>query len=221
MSMSPDPGDLLSMGSATLGESGARPMHPRVKPVWPGARLAAPAYTVRVAPADNLAIHAAVVRSPAGSALVVEVPEPKERGFWGEVLTTAAEARALAGVVIDGGVRDVAALEAHAFPVFSPLVALEGAVKASGGSTAIPVTVGEVLIETGDWVIGDADGVVVVPHAALEEVAAAGHTRAAKEQAFLSALREGATTVDLLGLDTRSVAPGDLDGNGRRGPGHS
>ena len=126
---------LLALGSATLGESGGRPMHPRIKPAWAGARLAGPAFTVRCAASDNLAVHAAVVEAPPGAVLVVDASDPPERGYWGEVLTTAAESQHLVGLVIDGGVRDVDALEAHAFPVFSALIALRGASKIRPSST--------------------------------------------------------------------------------------
>ena len=117
----------LQLGAATLGESGARAMRNRVRAGWSGAALAAPAFPVRCTPGDNLAIHVGVARAPAGSALVVDVGEARELGYWGEVLTTAAEARGLAGLVIDGCVRDVAALAAHGFPVFSTGLALPGA----------------------------------------------------------------------------------------------
>ena len=165
----------LLLGSATLGESGARPMRNRIRPAWTGAVLAAPAYPVRCTPGDNLAIHVGVARAPAGAALVVDVGDERELGYWGEVLTTAAESRGVAGLVIDGCVHDVAALAAHEFPVFSTGLALPGATKnragAIGGSG---VTVGEVAVELGDWVVGDADGVVVVPGDALDQVLAAG-----------------------------------------------
>ncbi len=200
--------ELLELGSATLGETGAAPMHPRVRAVWPGAALAAPAYPVRCSPADNLAIHAAVARAPEGSALVVDVGGLAERGYWGEVLTTGAEARGLAGLVIDGGVRDSAALEAHRFAVFSTMVALRGATKELPGTTGAPVEVGDVTVERGDWVVADADGVAVVPSGRLEEVLAAGRARAAKEEGFFEALRAGRTTVDLLGLDLGPVRDG-------------
>lgn len=195
---------LLALGSATLGESGGNPMHPRVRAAWPGAEVAGPAYTVMCAPADNLAIHAAVVEAPPGSVLVVAV-EPAERGYWGEVLTTAAETRGLRGLVIDGGVRDVAALEAHGFPVFSSLVALQGATKLSGGRIGGLVCVGDVDTRTGDWVVADRDGVVVVPRADLEATLARARERAAKEVGMFAELRDGATTVTLLGLDTATV----------------
>lgn len=167
--------------------------------------MAGRAFGVRCEAGDNLAIHAAVAQAPAGSVLVVEVAAQPEHGYWGEVLTTAAEAREIAGLVIDAGVRDVAALEAHRFPVFGPLVALRGTSKGRGGVIGASATVGDVEVCTGDWVVGDADGVVVIDAAGIEEVLAAGRARAEREQSLLARLREGATSVELLGLDTASV----------------
>jgi len=195
---------LMTLGSATLGESGGRPMHPRIRAAWPGASLAAPAYAVSCATSDNLAVHAAVAEAPAGSALVVAA-DPPERGYWGEVLTTGAEARGITGLVIDGGVRDVAALEAHRFPVFSALIALQGAVKVAGGEIGGVARVGDVDVATGDWVVCDRDGVTVVPAAALSEVVERGRARAAKEAVMFAELRAGSTTVELLDLDTTPV----------------
>jgi 4-hydroxy-4-methyl-2-oxoglutarate aldolase len=200
--------DLITLGSATLGESGGLPMAPRIRAAWSGARLAGPAYTASCAAGDNLAIHVAVARAPAGSVLVVDASEIPERGYWGEVLTTGAEARGLAGLVIDGGVRDVAALESHGFPVFSSLIALRGASKAGPGTVSRTVRVGDVEVEPGDWMVGDADGVTVVPANRLEAVLTAGRARASKEEGFFAALRGGQTTIDLLGLD-----PSKIDGS--------
>ncbi len=140
---------LLELGAATLGESGGRPMRNRIRAAWPGASLAAPAYPVACTPGDNLAIHVAVARAPAGHALVVSVGETRELGYWGEVLTTAAEARHLAGLVIDGCVRDVAALAAHGFPVFSTGIALPGATKDKAGSVGSRALVGDVEVVIG------------------------------------------------------------------------
>ncbi len=195
---------LLSLGSATLGESGGHPMHPRIRAAWPGAALAAPAFAVTCAPADNLAVHAAVAEAPAGSALIVAV-DPPERGYWGEVLTTGAEARGITGLVIDGGVRDVAALEAHRFPVFSALIALQGAVKVAGGEIGGVARVGDVDVATGDWVVCDRDGVTVVPLPALAGIVERGRARADKESVMFTKLRSGSTTVELLDLDTTPV----------------
>jgi 4-hydroxy-4-methyl-2-oxoglutarate aldolase len=203
---------LLALGSATLGESGARAMRHRMRAAWPGATLAAPAYPVRCSTGDNLAVHVAVARAPQGCALVVDVGELRELGYWGEVLTTAALSRGISGLVIDGGVRDVVALQAHDFPVFSTTIALRGATKNRPGSIGTAVRVGDVAVEPGDWVVGDADGVVIVPGAALEAVLAAGRERAAKEDGFFRELRDGATTLDLLGLDAGLIEGAEQQG---------
>ena len=206
----PDLADqLMALGAATLGESGGRPMASRIRAVWPGARLAAPAFAVRCTPGDNLAVHVAVARAPVGSALAVEVGIERERGYWGEVLATAAQARGIAGLVIDGCVRDVAALEGHGFPVFSTGVALPGASKELPGAAGGSAEVGEVPVRTGDWLVGDDDGVTVVAATELEDVLAAGAARAEREQALFAALREGKTTVDLLGLDPTPIDEGE------------
>jgi 4-hydroxy-4-methyl-2-oxoglutarate aldolase len=196
---------LLVLGAATLGESGGRPMRPRIRAVWKGATISAPAYPVRCTPGDNLAIHVAVTKAPAGSALVVDVGDEEEFGYWGEVLTTSAQTRGLAGLIIDGGCRDVAGLEARGFAVFSTTVALRGASKTRPGSAGAPAPVGGVEVHAGDWVVGDADGVTVIPAAALEDVLAAGRARAEKEEGLFAALVDGATTVGLLDLDPSPV----------------
>jgi 4-hydroxy-4-methyl-2-oxoglutarate aldolase len=202
----PDLADqLMALGAATLGESGGRPMSSRIRAVWPAARVAAPAFTVRCTPGDNLAVHVAVARAPAGSALAVEVGIERERGYWGEVLATAAQARGIAGLVIDGCVRDVAALEEHGFPVFSTGVALPGATKELPGAAGGSAEVGDVRVQTGDWLVGDADGVTVVAAAELDDILAAGTARAEREQDLFAALRDGKTTVELLGLDPTPV----------------
>jgi len=199
---------LGALGAATLGECGARTMPPRIRPVWTGAVVAAPAYPVRCTPGDNLAIHVAVSRAPAGSVLVVDVGDVADRGYWGEVLTTGALARGLGGLVIDGGVRDVAALERLGYPVFSRTVALRGATKAARGSVGSPVVVAGVTVSRGDWVVGDVDGVVVVPGDRLAEVIDAGRARTVAEGGYFAALRDGATTVEILGLDAGLVEDG-------------
>jgi 4-hydroxy-4-methyl-2-oxoglutarate aldolase len=196
---------LLALGSATLGESGGLATDRRLRPAWPGAALAAPAYPVGCTPGDNLAVHVAVTTAPRGSVLVVDVGRVPDRGYWGEVLTTAAEAAGLAGLVIDGGVRDVAALEAHGFPVFSSTIALTGASKDQPGTVGAPVQVGGVPVARGDWVVGDVDGVTVIPAAALAAVRQAGQARESKEAGFFEALRAGSTTVGLLDLNASLI----------------
>jgi len=196
---------LARHGAATLGECGAHRMRPRIRPVWPGASLVGPAVPVRCTPGDNLAIHVGVTQAPPGSVLVVDVGDLPEFGYWGEVLTTAAGTAGIAGLVIDGCVRDVDALAAHGFPVFSSGIALTGATKHRSGAVGAPVTVGDAPVAAGDWVVGDVDGVVVVPAAALGAVRAAARARTDTEAGLFRQLRAGRTTVELLGLDPAPV----------------
>src|SRR4051794_9089756 len=197
--------ELLVLGAATLGEAGGAAMAPRIRAAWPGAALAGPAYAVMCSLGDNLAIHAAVAAAPRGSVLCVEVEGEPELGYWGEVLTTGAESRGIAGLVIDACVRDVAALEAHGFPVFAAGIALPGAAKVGPGSVGGVATVGGVLVATGDVVVGDRDGVTVIASARLDEIIAAGRARADAEALMFEKLRSGATTVELLSLDLSSI----------------
>ena len=118
---------------------------------------------VRCTAGDNLAIHVAVANAPSGSALVVDVGDLADYGYWGEVLTTAALARGLEGLVIDGGVRDIGPIERLGFPVFASTIALRGATKNQVGAVDVPIRCGGAPVTPGDWVVGDADGVVVVP----------------------------------------------------------
>jgi 4-hydroxy-4-methyl-2-oxoglutarate aldolase len=173
--------------------------------------VAAPAYPVRCTPGYNLAIHVAVTAAPAGSVLVVDVGLVADRGYWGEVLTTGALSRGLAGLVIDGGVRDVAALEHLGFPAFSATIALPGATKRARGSVGTPTTVAGVPVALGDWVVGDVDGVVVVPGDSVEATLSAGRRRAEAETGYFDALRGGSTTVQLLGLDASLIEVGPTD----------
>jgi 4-hydroxy-4-methyl-2-oxoglutarate aldolase len=202
--------DLLALGAATLGESGAARMRSRISAVWPGARLCGPAIPVACTPGDNLAIHVAVAAAPAGSVLCIDVGDERELGYWGEVLTTGAEARGVAGLVIDGCVRDVDALAAHGFPVFSTGIALTGATKHQPGTVGSPASIGDVEVHRDDVVVADRDGVVVLPMSAVDAVVRGARQRAEHEAALFEALAAGATTVELLDLDVSPVVV-DLD----------
>ena len=197
---------LAGLGSATLGESGGHAAHRRLRPVWPGASIAAPAYPVGCTPGDNLAVHVAVTKAPRGSVLVVDVGQVTDRGYWGEVLTTAAEAAGLAGLVLDGGVRDVGALEAHGFPVFSAGIALTGATKDKPGTVGRPVRVGGIEVSVGDWVVGRRRRRHVRARRCCRR-GPGGRTGAGRPRRRGSSTRcaTGRTTVDLLGLDASLV----------------
>lgn len=203
-----EPQALVALGSATLGESGARITSPRLRPAWPGAQVAGPVLPVRCSPGDNLAIHVAVAHGGGGGVLVVDVGGAADRGYFGEVLTTAAESVGLAGLVIDGGVRDVDALCSHRFPVFSTTIALRGATKSLPGAVGQPVRVGGSWAAPGDWVVADSDGVVFIPGDRVDQVVAQARSRAEREQGYFAALRGEATTVELLGLDEGLVSRG-------------
>ncbi len=187
-----------------MAESGARPLAPGLHPVWPGPGMAAPAIPVRCAGGDNLAVHHAVATAPAGSALVVVVDGEHELGWWGEVLTVAAHTRGLTGLVIDAHVRDTAAVAARAFPIWARGAALPGASKVTPGTIGEPITVRGALVEAGDWVVADRDGVVIVPGRSIGEVLAAGRDRADREAVLFEELQAGRTTIELLGLEPPS-----------------
>ena len=191
----------LALGTSTLYEASGLPcaVDPAIRAVWSGAAIAAPAYPLQCSPGDNLAIHLAVERAPRGSVLVVGTSD-FVAGYWGEVLTVAAEAAGIVGLVIDGGVRDVAALARRRFPVFTRGVSVRGTVKASVVSVGKPFLFAGAPVAAGDLVVADDDGVIVLPAAELCRVLSAGEARAAKESDFMKHLADGATTVELLGL---------------------
>lgn len=180
-------------------------MNPRIRAAWPGARLCGPALTVRCSPGDNLAIHVAVAHATPGTVLVASVGGDEEHGYWGEVLTTAALANSVGGLVIEGGVRDIAALARFGFAVFSTMTALRGTTKNRPGVLGAPVDVGGARVHTGDWVLADEDGAVVVDRVELEQVTDASRARAEKESRFFDELRAGRTTLELLGIDPSPV----------------
>jgi 4-hydroxy-4-methyl-2-oxoglutarate aldolase len=200
-----DRDELMQLGSATLGESGATALSPGIKPMWKGAQFSGPAATVVCAPGDNLAIHAAVASAMPGTVLAVSFAGDSVRGYWGEVLTTAAEAAGVIALVMDGHVRDIAAIERHGFPVFARGVALRGATKLGPGEVGGPIVLGGTMVHSGDWLVGDADGVVSIRPEGMAACRTAAAARAAKEARFFEQLQAGATTVGLLSLDVSSI----------------
>lgn len=194
----------LSFGSATLHEAGGRigALPGRLRPAFPGARLAGRALPVLAPVGDNLWIQRAIYAAEPGDVLVVATTAPEEYGYWGEILSEAAKARGLSGLVIDGGVRDTVELGAVGFPVFSSTICIRGTLKdpASPGVIGQPVTLGGIAVAKGDLVVGDADGVVAVPAGRVDEVLAASEARVAKEADIITQLRAGASSLDLYAL---------------------
>jgi 4-hydroxy-4-methyl-2-oxoglutarate aldolase len=197
--------ELLGLGSACVGDGGGTAMSSAIGPAWPGARACGPAVTLRAAPGDNLALHVAVAEAPPGSFLVADATADPEWGYWGEVLTSAAMARGVVGLVIDGGARDIDAIERLGFGLFSERICHRGATKVGPGGVGGPVTVGGAVVRPGDLVVGDRDGVTVVALEAVEGVLERARAKAAGEPGIISQLRAGSTTVELLGLDTSGI----------------
>lgn len=191
----------LALGASTLYEASGLDcaVDPAIRSVWSGAAVAAPAFPLQCSPGDNLALHIALEHAPRGSVLVVKTSD-FIAGYWGEVLTVAAEAAGVAGLVIDGGVRDMAALARRRFPVFARGISVRGTIKASARSVGQPISFTGVPVSLGDLVVGDDDGVVVVPAAEVGRTLAAGEARAAKEADMMQRLQRGATTLQLMGL---------------------
>lgn len=190
------------LGSSTLYEASGLPtssVDPLIQTIWPGATVAGPAYPLECAPGDNLAIHIAMEKVPRGSVLVIKTND-FVAGYWGEVLTVAAEAAGVKGLVIDGGVRDIAALRMRRFPVFSRGISVRGTIKASIPSVGKPLSFTGTPVAVGDLVLADDDGVVIVPKAVAADVLAKGKARADKETVMMAELEKGRTTLDLLGL---------------------
>jgi 4-hydroxy-4-methyl-2-oxoglutarate aldolase len=165
-------------------------------------RLYAPAFPVGIPGGDNLGLHRAVYAAAPGEVLVVDTGVNLEFGYWGEVLAEAALARGLAGLVIDGGVRDVQQLRELPFPVFAANVCIRGTLKDASARNTIggPVRIGDVEIRRGDVIIGDADGVVAVPADQVDAVLRAVEEREAKERSIIKRIRDGESTLDIYGL---------------------
>ena len=196
--------DLPLLASATVHEAAGRigALPSAIKPLDPGMQLSATAFPVRMPPGDNLWIHRAVYAAQPGDVLVVDAGDGFEHGYWGEVLTVAAMARGLAGLVIAGGVRDSQQLIRLGWPVFSERVCIAGTGKdpAGVGSLGEGITIGGVAIARGDMVVGDADGVVVIPSSRIDEVIAASQRREEAEAGYMDRLRAGESTLSIYHL---------------------
>jgi 4-hydroxy-4-methyl-2-oxoglutarate aldolase len=174
-----------------------------MRPIFPAARVAGPAVTVSCQPGDNLMIHASIDVVQPGDVLVVTTTAESTDGMFGELLAESCRAHGVVGLVIDAGVRDVSELTAMAFPVWSKAISAQGTVKATAGSVNIPVVCAGALVRPGDVIVGDQDGVVVVPRESAAEVATLGEQRRAKEERSRERLRAGEKGLDMYGLRAR------------------
>ncbi|RJG03113.1 4-carboxy-4-hydroxy-2-oxoadipate aldolase/oxaloacetate decarboxylase [Noviherbaspirillum sedimenti] len=181
------------------GKIGALPS--AIKPVSPGFRIAGPAVTVHAPGGDNLWLHRAIYMAQPGDVLVVHVNGVYEHGYWGEVMSTAAKARKLGGLVIDGCVRDGALLAEVGFPVFARGLCIRGTGKdfAAPGFINHPTLFGDVTVHAGDLVVGDGDGVVVIPREAAQRTVEGAQKRADDERGIMARLEQGESSLSIYG----------------------
>lgn len=203
-----DPADaehLAGYGAATVHEALGRTgyLGPAFRPAWAGARAGGTAVTALCWPGDNLMIHVAVEQCRPGDVLVVATASPCTDGLFGELLATSLAARGVRGAVLACGLRDVADLREMAFPAWSTAVSAQGTVKATAGAVNVPVVLGAQVVHPGDVVLGDDDGVVVVPRADVPRALHAAQARIEKEAAAREAFRRGELGLDRYGLRER------------------
>lgn len=193
-----------------MGRRGA--MDSSIKPIGQGMRTHGLAFTCVCEPGDNLTLHAALKLARPGDVIVCSAGGFTEQGSFGDVMSSCAQAKGIAGLIIDSGVRDVAVIRQMGFPIFSKSVCMKGTVKESLGPINVPITIGGVLVNPGDLIVADDDGVVVVPAAEIDDIAVACKAREEKEARARARFTPEVTTWEVSGWGDRLKAKGvELD----------
>ena len=172
-----------------------------IRPVYKGAKICGPAFTVRAYPSDNLMIHAALKFAQNGDVLVADAGGFPNAGLWGEIMTVNAQRKDIAGLVLDGGCRDIDELEERGFPVFARGINARGGFKLDGGSVNEPISCGGVCVQPGDLVVADVCGVCVVPRDDMDEVLALACKKLNVEETMMKKLAAGEDFYDITGMD--------------------
>ncbi|HET8568764.1 MAG TPA: RraA family protein [Candidatus Limnocylindria bacterium] len=175
-------------------------MHADIEARVPGTVAAGPAFTVLCYPGSIITVHKALAEAKAGDMLVVAGDGDDRGALLGELMTIACQRIGLAGAVIDGPVRDIDGIRELGFPVWARSVTPRVGTNRRVGRTNVAVACGGVVVQPGDWVFADADGVVVVPAANVESVLAAAEAADAKERKIAERLKAGEATIDILGF---------------------
>ena len=181
-----------------LGRIGA--VDYEIKPISRGMKICGPAFTVNCPVGDNFTLHKAIYEAKAGDVIVATVGNYRQAGCWGEITSLACKVRGINGLVVDGSIRDVREITELGFPVFSRAVCIKGTVKNILGTVNRSICLGGVLVNPGDIVLGDDDGIVIVPKNLIKDAIRLSAAREERERVMMEKIKKGATTIELLGL---------------------